>query len=142
MAELIVHERLLDRVAAHAERSHPEECCGVLVGEGRRVERIVEADNVASGDRRRRYEIAPEVLLAVHKEARRDGREVVGYYHSHPGGPALPSSFDLEHAWPETSYLIVELEHARAVGMKCFRLHPGGGFEEERLVAELRDALA
>lgn len=139
MAELIVPRPLLDRVAAHAERCHPEECCGVLVGKGRRVERVVEAANVASEDRTRRYVIAPEALLAVHKEARQEECDVVGYYHSHPGGPARPSAYDLEHAWPGTSYLIVELEDAEVVGMRSFRLCASGDrFEEERLVAGFR----
>jgi adenylyltransferase/sulfurtransferase len=135
MAELRVPRALLGRVAAHAGRSCPEECCGVLVGRDRSVDRVVPAANVA-GDRTRRYAIAPESLLAVHKEARREGREVVGYYHSHPGGPARPSAFDLEHAWPGTSYLIVEMDGTKVVGMRSFRLGSGGDcFEEEELVS-------
>ena len=135
MVALTVPRRLLERVAAHAERTHPEECCGVLVGKDRRVERVVTADNVAA-ERTRRYAIAPETLLAVHKEAREAARDVVGYYHSHPEGQAHPSAFDLRHAWPETSYLIVELADSRVVGMKSFRLScDGRRFEEEQLVA-------
>ena len=41
-----------------------------------------------------RYQIAPEELMAVQREAREEGRDVVGYYHSHPDHPARPSETD------------------------------------------------
>ncbi len=131
MAELLIPAAVVARIHSHAERAYPEECCGVLVGRGRRVERSVEAANVAPGERARRYAIDSEVLLAVHQEARRARREVVGYYHSHPDRPARPSAFDLECAWPGASYLIVALEDARVVELRSWRIDPGGRFEEE-----------
>ena len=142
MAEIVLPVPLRRRIATHAERACPEECCGVLVGRAgcrvraSRVERLVEAANTAE-NRSRRYVIDPEVLLAVHKESRSVGRDVVGYYHSHPGGGAQPSAFDLEHAWPGVSYVIVALEGGRAVELRSFRLHADGDrFEEEELIPE------
>ncbi len=132
MTELLLPAAVLDRICRHAEHTYPEECCGVLIGQGRRVERSVEAANVADGERTRRYAIDSEVLLAVHEEARQRRRDVVGYYHSHPDRPARPSAFDLDHAWPETSYLIVALEDRRVVELRSWRIDPGGDrFEEE-----------
>ncbi len=139
MAELLLPAAVVARIRAHARRAYPEECCGVLVGRGRRVERSVKAANAAEGQRTRRYTIDPEVLLAIHKEARQTHREVVGYYHSHPGRPARPSAYDLEHAWPEASYLIVALEDGRVVELRSWRIRPGDGrFEEEPCRARRR----
>ncbi|MDR2489668.1 MAG: Mov34/MPN/PAD-1 family protein [Desulfovibrio sp.] len=42
------------------------------------------------------------------------GLEVLGYYHSHPDHPALPSAYDLEHAWPFYSYVIVSIVKGNA----------------------------
>ncbi len=41
-----------------------------------------------------RYQIAPEDLIRVQREARDRGQEIVGYFHSHPDHPARPSETD------------------------------------------------
>lgn len=99
-----------DMILADAALRAPEECCGILVGvsAGRRVRtvRVLPVDNVAEGDRRRRYLVDPRAQLAAHRESRLEGLAVVGYYHSHPAGDARPSAHDREHAWPDTIYVI------------------------------------
>ncbi len=46
----------------------------------------------------------PTEQFRVLEELRREGRELVGIYHSHPGGAAAPSNVDLEEAcWPGTA---------------------------------------
>jgi len=115
-----------ERVHAHLCRAYPEEGCGVLVGrdEGamRIVERVVEFENQRDDSRRNRYLITPEQLLAVERQAREEGLDVVGFFHSHPDHPALPSAFDLEHAWPYYSYLIVSVERGRVADARAWRL--------------------
>ena len=56
----------------------------------------------------------PDDLRRLETEARADGLEIVGYYHSHPDHPARPSAFDTEHAWPWYSYLIVRIDRGSA----------------------------
>jgi proteasome lid subunit RPN8/RPN11 len=106
--------------------AYPEEGCGVLLGrdEGRRrvVERVAAIENRREDSRGNRYLITPEQLLQVEREARDAGHDVVGFYHSHPDHPALPSAFDLEHAWPYYSYLIVSVERGRVVDARSWRL--------------------
>ena len=46
--------------------------------------------------------------------ARTKDLEVVGFYHSHPESAAVPSQYDLEHAWPTYSYIIVSVKNERA----------------------------
>lgn len=82
---------------AEAARAAPDECCGLLLGRGVRIEQVCPADNVAD-DPSRRFEIDPMALLAAHKAARAGGPDIVGYYHSHPEGHPLPSAIDCEHA--------------------------------------------
>ena len=137
MLQISLPAVVLSRLAAHAVATYPEECCGLLVGEllpsgEHSVRRSVPAPNVAD-ERRRRYAIDPAVLLAAHREARRDRRRIVGYYHSHPDRPAVPSAFDLEHAWPESSYLIFALTRGRPAEARSYRLVEGR-FREETLI--------
>ncbi|MET1755580.1 M67 family metallopeptidase [Novosphingobium sp. RD2P27] len=80
-----------------AARASPDECCGLLLGAGQRIEQAVAARNV-SPQPRTRFEVDPVALLAAHKEARNGGPEVLGYFHSHPAGHPVPSATDCEHS--------------------------------------------
>lgn len=105
-------------IREHAERTYPEECCGVLIGradgELLRIELVREIANVHEDERRRRFLLDPRQHLAAQKEARARGLAVIGVYHSHPDHPATPSEHDRLHAWPNLRYLIVAVEHGAA----------------------------
>jgi proteasome lid subunit RPN8/RPN11 len=111
----------LDAVRAAARAGYPEECCGFLFGQPggngapRDVQRAVAADNGSEANRARRYAIGPDAVRNAERAAAAAGLEVVGFYHSHPDHPAEPSRFDLEHAWPWYTYLIVPV-HAGEPG--------------------------
>jgi desampylase len=92
-----VSRPVLDRLLAEAARTAPEECCGILLGCGGLVNDARPAGNVAA-DPRRRFEIDPQALVDAHRAARDGGPYVLGYYHSHPAGPAGPSAVDCEQA--------------------------------------------
>ena len=76
-----------------AARAHPRECCGLLLGQGARVEAVCTAANVHR-DPQHQFEIDPQMLISAHRAARSGGRQVLGYYHSHPNGRAEPSPTD------------------------------------------------
>ncbi len=69
-----------------------------------------------------RFSIDPAQQLAVEKSAEKDGKAVLGYYHSHPDHPARPSEYDREHAWPYYSYVIVAIENGVAKDMTSWVL--------------------
>jgi proteasome lid subunit RPN8/RPN11 len=87
----------LEEMLAQARERYPFEACGVLVGVVQslaRVERVVPVVNREQEQPRVRYQIAPEDLIRIQREARDRGEEIVGYYHSHPDHPARPSETD------------------------------------------------
>lgn len=84
---------LLEAAAA----SPQAEVCGLLLGTLGRVERLVPARNVAA-DPQRSFEIDPATLLATHRAARGQGRQVIGHWHSHPNGRTGPSARDAARA--------------------------------------------
>lgn len=88
---------VLATLLEEAERAAPHECCGVLLGQGTRIESAVSAANV-SPEPLTRFEIDPAALFAAHREARGGGRQLIGYYHSHPSGHPVPSATDCEHS--------------------------------------------
>lgn len=80
-----------------AERAAPNECCGLLLGQGGRIEQAVATANV-SPDPHVRFEVDPAALFAAHRAARTGGPQVLGYFHSHPSGHPVPSATDCEHS--------------------------------------------
>jgi len=111
---------------AHLVRAYPEEGCGVLIGveqDGvREVTRAIVFENAREDSRHNRYLIAPEQFLAAERAARAANLDVLGFYHSHPDHPAEPSAFDLEHAWPYYSYVIVSVAGGRVADARAWRL--------------------
>ena len=88
-----VSSDVVERLLAEAGSAHPRECCGILLGQGERIEAAVPADNVHPAPETH-FEIDPAALIAAHRRAREGGPQVAGYYHSHPGGAAVPSATD------------------------------------------------
>ena len=80
-----------------AARTAPRECCGILMGANGRIDEARAAANVHP-EPLLRFEIDPAALIAAHRAARAGGREVMGYYHSHPAGHPVPSATDCEHS--------------------------------------------
>lgn len=118
---------VMEAIRREAEDGYPHEVCGFLLGsrerDGRaRVERIRRATNARDDEARTRYTIDPLAYREVERDADREGREIVGFYHSHPDAPARPSAYDLEHAWPRVAYLIVAIEEGRAGEASAWRL--------------------
>jgi proteasome lid subunit RPN8/RPN11 len=120
---------VLDRIAAHAWATRPDECCGLLVGprdDGAVHDAIPTTNQTPSPTG---YRIDPAEHFAAIRAARAEGRRIVGAYHSHPGAPAVPSRRDLDEAWfPDFLYVIVSVTRAGEAGdatdIRAYRLTP------------------
>jgi proteasome lid subunit RPN8/RPN11 len=110
-------------MVSHAERIYPNECCGVLLGHSGGVRRdVIEAmalENTWTGPQGDHYEIRPEDLMQVEKDARARGLDVVGIFHSHPDCAAYFSETDLKNSCPWYSFVVLsvrsgQFDHARS----------------------------
>lgn len=113
---LRVHGLHLEQIREEAQRAYPAECCGVLAGRfdgAKEVVRLVPMANRRPDDPHR-YLISPDDLRRTTVELSRSSLEVLGFYHSHPDHPAAPSAYDVDHAWPWYSYIIVSVNQGRA----------------------------
>ena len=106
---------LLQQIHAHLEAGYPNEACGVMLGEDGNVTEVVHAGNERTDSARNRYLIDPLAYMKIERDADKRGLQVLGIYHSHPDVAARPSQFDLDHAWPNLSYLIVSVCKGKAV---------------------------
>jgi proteasome lid subunit RPN8/RPN11 len=101
-----------EAMVAHARQGAPEEVVGVLGGErgDRSTATAIERATNAADQPRTNYEIGPPELLELVDGIEERGLDVVGFYHSHPAGPAAPSETDRRQAtWVDHSYVIVSL---------------------------------
>ena len=140
---LKLSERFLEMVKLHASKSYPEECCGFLVGTaaGREKEvlELLEIENWSEENRNRRFMIRPDDYRDAESFAKKKGLDLLGLYHSHPDHPARPSQFDLEHALPWWSYLIISVEHGNPSNMASWLLDEDRSrFEEESVLVEAK----
>ncbi len=140
MATLRIHYSDYEALRAHGEETYPHECCGVLLGrseaEGNHVRQIVRAGNTRTDSAHNRYNIAPEELVKIQRQARGQGLDIIGFYHSHPDHPAQWSSTDIAEAhWLGCSYLITSVEKGSAVITNSFLL-TGAGEDDKRFVDE------
>ncbi|MEH3106100.1 MAG: M67 family metallopeptidase [Sphingomonas fennica] len=103
---------LVAELLAAAARRPDEEICGLLIGEGGDIRRALPAANVSPRPADS-FEIDPAVLIAALRAERAGGPAVLGCYHSHPRGPAIPSPRDLAAAEPGRLWLILAGDVAR-----------------------------
>ena len=96
-------------IRAHGREAFPHECCGALLGRDAIVHEAFRLPNTTEEGPRRRFLVRPDDYRAAEKRARETGFELLGFYHSHPDHPARPSQYDLDHAWPSFSYVIVSV---------------------------------
>jgi proteasome lid subunit RPN8/RPN11 len=75
---------------------------------------------------RDRYDLDPADIAAAERQARAVGRDVVGFWHSHPDHPAQPSQFDTDRAWVDYAYLIVNTTPQGSGDLNGFRLEGEG----------------
>jgi proteasome lid subunit RPN8/RPN11 len=83
----------------------PEEACGIVAGKGGHALKVFQATNMLHSHVR--YRIEPKEQLDIFNQIEERGWDLLAIYHSHPSGPAYPSTTDIQEAYyPETTYLI------------------------------------
>jgi len=121
---------IADAIKLEGERAYPNECCGALLGtiDGAGARAIAEIfpirNNREEGERYHRFVIEPDDFLASERASRKLGLDVIGFYHSHPDHPAIPSNYDRDHALPWYSYIIVAVASGVAGDLTSWLLEP------------------
>ncbi len=127
-----------ERIREHARETYPHECCGALVGivndgQEKVVKEVVRFQNsytqeLAAGldieengrGTLNRYVIDPKDIFLTEKQARSKSMSVIGFYHSHPDSPAVPSKYDLRVASAGYCYVIVSVPQGSPQELRCW----------------------
>jgi proteasome lid subunit RPN8/RPN11 len=150
MCAIQLNLKQIEQIKARAEKTYPEECCGLLVGKIERDRKILwdaiatenswnDESELASlsktpGSKRDRFSIAPSVLLKWQKETRDRNLSIIGIYHSHPDSAAIPSELDRAIAWQQYSYIIVSVREGRAIDFRSWAIDETHQFQPEEIV--------
>jgi proteasome lid subunit RPN8/RPN11 len=116
--ELVFPAQAYAEMIAHAYQGYPLEACGLLVGQGNRVQRFVACTNDAASARI--YTIPPKEHLRAERDAEDDG-----LVHSHTHSEPYPSPTDVAQAPdPDWHYVIVSLKR-EAPEARSYRIVDG-----------------
>jgi proteasome lid subunit RPN8/RPN11 len=112
-----IEEKPWQTMVLHAERTYPNECCGVMLGhiqgDKKLVTEALPMENAFAGAQQAHYELRPEDLLKAEQTARDRGSDLVGIFHSHPDCDAYFSDTDLKNSCPWYSFVVLSVNHGR-----------------------------
>ncbi len=124
MSRLILPKHLAETVVQEALRAYPQECCGLLIGQGTDpvvVSEIVPSVNLAP--EQDRFLIDPQLQFDWIRKLRATEQRILGPYHSHPNGHDKPSRHDADMALERGQiWMIVPVSEASAGGMKAYEV--------------------
>lgn len=112
-----------DKILVHCEQGLPNEACGLLAGtvEGdvKTVTKVYLLTNIDASNEH--FSMEPKEQLAALKDARANGVNIIGNFHSHPESPSRPSEEDKRLAYDSTiEYLILSLQDRENPVLKSF----------------------
>ncbi len=119
---VILPRTLVNRLLSEAQRSPEAEVCGLIAARGGEPTDVYPVTNVAN-EPGKLFRMDPKGLIEAMRRIRERDETLFAIYHSHPHGPAIPSSTDLREAeYPETLYLIISLGTEGVLEMRGYRL--------------------
>jgi proteasome lid subunit RPN8/RPN11 len=130
----------MDRMREHLEAGYPNEACGALIGRVDATDHVIAEfrgmRNIIIDRPWDRYALDPLEQLRVQKDAEFRGLEIIGFAHSHPDHPPVPSRFDADHAWTFYSYVVASVQKGTLREARSWRLDDAKTFQEELLVVD------
>ena len=114
----------------HARREWPLECCGILSGREKTVQKAFELKNTEESPVL--YSMAPQEQIKVFEEMDKESMEMIAIYHSHPKTIPFPSETDVKLAfYPDVSSVIISLKEEENPVMKAFQIGKEAIYLEE-----------
>jgi proteasome lid subunit RPN8/RPN11 len=121
-----IYQKMLD----HAKREWPLECCGILTGKEKTVQKVFELKNTEESPVL--YSMSPQEQMKVFEEMEKASMEMVGIYHSHPKTIPFPSETDVKLTfYPDVSSVIISLKEEENPVMKAFQISKEAIYIEE-----------
>jgi len=121
-----IYQKMLD----HAKRELPLECCGILSGKEKTVQKAFELKNTEESPVL--YSMSPQEQMKVFEEMEKESMEMIAIYHSHPKTIPFPSETDVKMTfYPDVSSVIISLKEEKNPVMKAFQISKEAIYLEE-----------
>lgn len=121
---LTFKKKHLNVILEHCQREYPFEACGLLVGKNGEVEEVFAANNAKKS--KTEYVVESREQFKVFEKIRREKKELLGIFHSHPTSSAYPSAADRELAfYMGVDYVIVSLQDSSKPEIRSFKIKQG-----------------
>ena len=139
---LMLTEEQMELIKSHGCEGYPHEVCGIFLGtcegDDKKLVEVRRAKNLNTERAHDRYKMDDEDLKIAEKEGRERGLDIIGFYHSHPDHPDVPSEHDRELALNAYAYvysfLIASVKEGNKVSMKSWVLsEESNQFNEEKI---------
>lgn len=131
----IIHlpRSIVQQLIRDARQNPDNEICGLISQSQNETFRVYAIDNIAL-EKHHRFEMEPAQQIASMKSMRDNRETLFAIYHSHPHGPAEPSTTDIEQAsYPHALNLIISSNKNETI-MRGFYLRDG---QVERVELEI-----
>jgi proteasome lid subunit RPN8/RPN11 len=125
-----IPKSIYQRMVEHARREWPLECCGILSGKDKTVEKAFELQNAEGSTVR--YSMSPREQMSVFEEMEKESMKMIAIYHSHSHTIPFPSEMDVKLAfYPDLVSVIISLKEEGNPVMKAFRIGKEAIYLEE-----------
>jgi proteasome lid subunit RPN8/RPN11 len=94
---LQIHQEHWDLMLADVSTRSPEEACGILAGTNWKSKIVFPVENILHSPTR--FRMDPSRQLEIFLSLEELDLKMLGIYHSHPHGPAVPSPIDVAEAY-------------------------------------------
>jgi len=153
-SRVVIPRRILNELYAHALETLPEECCGLIIGDGAdRFRELARCRNEMTRchkedpetfprDGRDAFFMSPPDYMRVQDHAEANGWGVTVVYHSHVGVGAYLSELDRENAdsalfpFPDADHIVVAVLDRKVDSVAFFRREADRSLTERTVVSD------
>ena len=125
-----IPKAIFQEMVDHAKREWPLECCGILGGKDKTVQKSFELQNTEKSPVL--YSMSPREQMKVFEEMEKESMKMVAIYHSHPHTIPFPSETDVKLTFhPDVSSIIISLKEEENPVVKAFQIGKEAIYIEE-----------
>jgi proteasome lid subunit RPN8/RPN11 len=127
---LRIPKTIYQKMVDHAKREWPLECCGILSGNEKTVQKAFELKNTEESPVL--YSMSPQEQMKVFEEMEKESMQMIAIYHSHPKTIPFPSETDVKLTfYPDVPSIIISLREKENPVMKAFQISKEAIYLEE-----------
>ena len=97
MTTVRIPREVIEAMRVHGANEQPNEACGLVAGHDAQVRFFYPLTNTAASDAE--FVVDPIGHGRALRHAEASGWRLIGVFHTHPAGPALPSQRDIDEAF-------------------------------------------